>query len=221
MSTQIRRCLAVLAASAAACGATALPAQAREAGTETFCIAGRPLPSCRYFLVATGSYYPRMAGSSYARDFDVEGRTVRLEHPKMEDQIGVLANGSAGNALGAALSAGLDEDTGLRVALKGRYRRWLGRYAAFDAGAGVLRAQVEREQTAGPIESSYGYGVTGDVTFGLTDWVSLSGRGDIVWSEGEPVHALYGGVRLGPLPTLFTGIAAAVVFAAVADQIGG
>lgn len=119
------------------------------------------------------------------------------------------------------MSVGLDEDTGLRVALKGRYRRWLGRYAAFDAGAGVLRAQVEPEQTAGPMESSYGYGVTGDVTVGLTDWVSLSGRGDIVWSEGESVHALYGGVRLGPLPTLFTGIVAAVMFAAVADQIGG
>ncbi|HYW10558.1 MAG TPA: hypothetical protein VE871_01345 [Longimicrobium sp.] len=222
MSIPIRRPLAVLA-SAAAFGATALPAHAQGAEPETFCIAGRPLPSCGYFFVATGSFYPRIGGSSYTRDFDVEGRPVRLEFPEMDGhydlEVGVLANRSA-DAVGAAVSVGLDGDTGLRLAVKGRYRRWLGRYVALDAGAGVLRAQMDPEPTH-RIESPYGYGLTGDVTFGLTDWVALSGRGDIVWSEGQSAHALYGGVRLGSIPTLFTGILAAVVVAAVGDEIGG
>jgi hypothetical protein len=103
----------------------------------------------------------------------------------------------------------------LRLALKGRYRRGVGRYAALEASAGVLRAQAER--TVGRIDRSYGYGVTSDLTVGLTDWVSLSGRGDIVWSEGQSMHVLNGGVRLGSLPTLFTGIVAAVVLTAVAE----
>ncbi|HYW08918.1 MAG TPA: hypothetical protein VE913_18290 [Longimicrobium sp.] len=215
------RRLTVLAAAAGGFGATALPAQAQEAETKTFCIAGRPLPSCRYFLVATGSHYSRLGGSSYVSEFDVQGRTVRLENPKMQShydmEIGVLANRGAEDALGTALSVGLDGDTGFRLALKGRYRRWVGRHAALDASAGVLRAPVESERTVRRIDRPYGYGVTSDLTVGLTDWVSLSGRGDIVWSEGQSTHTLYGGVRLGSLPTLFTGIVAAVVLTAVAD----
>jgi hypothetical protein len=200
-------------------GATALEAQETELSeSETFCIAGRPLPSCQSFLVATGGKYPRIGGSSYGREFEVNGKTIRLEFPEMYNhfdvEIGVLANRSPETALGAALSVGYS--TGLRVALNARYRRWLGRYAALEAGVGVLRAPVHLEaRTDNRIDYSYGYGVTGDVTLGLTDWISLSGRGDIVWSAGEPVHALYGGVRLGSLPTLFTGIVAAVGLAAV------
>lgn len=214
--------LTMLASAAAALEAAPLPAQAPEAVPEAFCIAGRPLPSCRYFLVATGGYHPRAGGSTFTREFEVDGRTVRVESPRLGDhydlEIGVLANRGAGDALGGVVGVGLGQGTGLRLAVKGRYRRWMGRHAALEVGAGVLRARVEQGRMAGPTDHSYGYGMTGDVTAGLTDWISLSGRADLVWAEGESAHAWYGGVRLGSLPTLFTGILAAVVLTAVAGE---
>lgn len=220
MSLRILCRATFLACAAFTLGAAELPAQTQEAKTETFCIAGRPLPSCSYFLVATGSFNAHLGGSSSTSTFEGPSGTVRWDYPKMQDnydlEIGVMANRGAGTALGAALSAGLDGNSGLRLALKVRHRRWLGRYASLDAGAGVLRTHVQPDRTNGLGDPARGYGVTGDLTVGLTDWVAVSGRGDLVWSEGEPVHALYGGIRLGSLPTLFTGLAALVALRAVA-----
>lgn len=219
MSLRILCRATFLACAAFTLRAAELPAQTQKADTATFCIAGRPLPSCRYFLVATGSLNARMGGSSITRTYEVRGETREFERPLMGNhydlEIGVMANRGAGTALGAALTAGLDGDTGLRLALKARHRRWLGRSAALDAGAGVLRTPV-RDRTDGFSASPVGYGVTGDLTVGLTDWVAVSGRGDLVWSEGEPVHAFYGGIRLGSLPALFTSIVVVVVAHAVA-----
>jgi hypothetical protein len=90
---------------------------------------------------------------------------------------------------------------GERLALKGRYRRWLTPRAAVDASAGALYARRARAEPdfAGNVHVP-GAGVTGDVTVGLTDWAGVSVRADLLFDEDGRSSALYGGLKLGPVP---------------------
>lgn len=170
--------------------ALSLASAARGAAQETeeprqFCRTGRPQPACERVLVAQFTYYPGLQP------------TGDLDAP-YEWEVGVLVNRGATQALGATVVLGMD-GSGLRAAAKGRYRRWLSRHAALDASGGV--AYARREQAASYLTDP-AFGVTGDVAVGLTEWVSVGVRGDLLWSHVDraPAAATYGAVRLGTRP---------------------
>jgi hypothetical protein len=172
-----------------------------------FCWQGRPVESCRSFLVAEGGAHLLLGGSRYARNEYNSGRVTRSPHlaGHLNWEIGVLVNRGPAHAVGATVLVGADPN-GLRVGVKGRYRRWMGRHTALDLGAGVLAtrraapfegAEADREGNRHVVVG----GVTGDVALGLTDWASLSLRGDLLAdADGSPAHAVYGGLRLGTRP---------------------
>lgn len=160
-----------------------------------FCVLGRPEPSCETLMVAQFTYYPRIQ-----RYGDLD--------PAYEWELGALVNRGRTQALGATVVLGGDGN-GIRTALKGRYRRWVGRYAALDASGGVAYA---RRDVADPSSADHepALGVTGDLTLGLTDWMAVGVRGDLMWSglDREPARVTYGAVRLGTVPGLVAGIVA-------------
>ncbi|HEX6368307.1 MAG TPA: hypothetical protein VF006_05210 [Longimicrobium sp.] len=205
--------------------APATPAQIEaEPSPRGFCWTGRPAESCRTFLVAEGGAYTAVASTRYTRrGFD--RRVTRSMHLTGHAgwEVGMMRNVSPRDAVGAAVLAGGDAN-GERIALKGRYRRWTGRSSAMDVGAGVMfarRAEPHPDpDTPGNLHVPVA-GLTGDVSLGLTDWVGVSVRGDLLYDQdGRPATGVYGGLKLGTRPALVAtalplvlGMIAFVVFA--------
>lgn len=162
----------------------AVPAAAQPS---PICRTGRPAPDCGTFAVATLNYYP---GSRATAEAEIPWKLVEWE-------LGWMVNRGPAQAVGASLALGTGE-TGFHLAVKGRYRRWLGRDWALDADAGLLVAQ-HPPQTY-PHETLAG--VTAGAALGLTDWVAVTGQGRVLWgaSDGETVTGAELGVRLGTLP---------------------
>jgi hypothetical protein len=156
--------------------------------------------------VATLNYYP---GSRATSESEIPWKLVEWE-------LGWIRNRGPVHAAGASLALGTGE-TGFHLAVKGRYRRWLGSSLALDADAGLLIAQ--RPPRVYPHETLTG--VTAGVAVGLTDWIAVSGQARMLWSasDGEPVTGAEVGVRLGTLP----GVIATVLEGAylVSGAIGG
>jgi hypothetical protein len=178
-----------LLAFAALAGAPSLALPGRAAAQEDeaprfFCLMGRPQPTCERMLFAQFTYYPH------------DNRFSELGAP-LEWEVGALVNRGPEEAVGGTVVLGVD-GSGVRTAVKARYRRWIGRYTALDAAGGLAVAQ--RRWTPSAPDDRAAFGVTGDVTLGLTDWASVGIRADLLWSNGEPVSATYGAVRLGTLP---------------------
>lgn len=173
----------------------------------SFCWEGSPASECRTFLVMEGRLYRQLAGSRYPyrhgpygpRAGEVEGHMELSGYVAWE--VGAMVNTAPDRAVGASLLLG-EEEGGLRVAMKGRYRRWLSRTAAWDAGAGVLAA---KRRVFGDIGSEYvpSVGLTGDVSLGLTRWVAVGVEGDLLFSRDgrDPATGFYAGVKLGKGPT--------------------
>ncbi len=217
---------AVLAGTALAPGAASAQIEApREAprevpdGQRAFCMIGRPVESCRTFLIAEGNVYAPAVGTTYPRrGYGAEG-IARKKHlaPHVAWEVGAMRNVGPREAVGATLLVGGDAN-GERVALKGRYRRWNGRRAALDVAAGVLFAR-RAEPYLNPEQPGNIHvpvaGLTGDVTLGLTDWVGASVRGDLlVDQDGDRAAALYGGLKLGTRPAAVA-TAAPLLFAVI------
>jgi hypothetical protein len=174
---------------------------AESEGQRSFCWTGRPAESCRTFLVAEGNLYTPVAGTTYVRaGFDGERTRERHLATHVAWEVGAMRNVGPRDAVGAAVLLGLDGN-GERLALKGRYRRWLGPRAAVDAAAGVLYARRARAEPdfAGNVHVP-GAGVTADVSLGLTDWAGVSVRGDVLFDKDRRSSALYGGLKLGTRP---------------------
>lgn len=190
---------------------TLLLATAASAGAQEpeeprrFCKLGRPQPSCETMLVAVFTYYPRIQRFS---DIDAP----------YEWEVGALVNRGPRQAVGATVVLGMDGN-GFRTALKGRYRRWLGRYASVDAAGGLAFAHVDQPDPAS-FMTDRALGLTGDVAVGFTDWASVGVRGDVFWShlDRAPVAATYGGVRLGTRPGIILGV---ILLVAVSATVGG
>jgi hypothetical protein len=209
--------LACIAASAAPASAQIQPEQGE------FCWKGRPAPACRVFLVAEGSLYAPFAGSRYTRR-GFEGEITRsLELTWYAAwEVGGMVNVDENDAVGAVVLVGGDAN-GARMALKGRFRRWLGPAAALDLGAGVLRAGRSVPHVDRPGNQHVtAVGLTGDAGLGFTEWASLGVRADVLFSGGGqgPATAYYGGVRLGTRPAL-AATAAPLVFAAIVFLVAG
>ncbi len=195
---------------------------------QQFCWQGRPIESCRAFLVAEGGAHTLLVGSRYTRNNYGNSGTTRSPHlvGHVNWEIGVLVNRGAVDAVGATVLVGGDAN-GLRLGLKGRYRRWLDRDAALDVGAGVIVAQ-----RAAPFEGAaadrpgnrhvMAGGLTADAALGLTDWASASVRGDLVVdADGSLAHGIYGGVRLGTRPAAVVTVAPLVLALVAVLLVGG
>jgi hypothetical protein len=205
--------------------APAAPAQVEPTESQRgFCWIGRPEESCRTFLVAELSGYTAVASTRYTRrGFD--GRTTRSMHLTGHGgwEVGAMRNVTSRDAVGATVMAGADAN-GERVAVKARYRRWTSEASALDVGAGVMFARRAEPYEDPQLEGNLHVpvtGLTGDVAFGLTDWVGISVRGDLLYDgDGNPASGLYGGLKLGTRPgivaTLVPLVAAAVIGVAVA-----
>jgi hypothetical protein len=226
MRIPIKRGLAV----ALACMALHAPAPAQSEQTEPsetprgFCWRGRPAESCRTFLVAELSGYTAVASSRYTRR-GFQGEITRSMHLTGHGgwEVGAMRNVSPQDAVGATLMAGGDAN-GERVAVKGRYRRWMSDRAAMDVGAGLMFAR-RAEPHADPGQPGNMHvpvaGLTGDVAVGLTDWVGVSARGDLLFDrDGNPATGLYGGVKLGTRPGIVVTVLPFVLIA-TALLIGG
>lgn len=196
-----------------------------------FCREGRPANECRMFLLVEGRFFHVLAGSRYP--FRVAPEFLRPDtverHMELSGYVayeaGVLVNTDPDRAIGATFLLGGDE-SGRRVAVKGRYRRWIGRTAAWDLGVGVLSSA--RRVPAGGGEPGHGYvpavGLIGDVSVGLTDGVGIGVQGDLLFSSGrDPATALSAGAQLGGKPTRIVTAAARAYVAAVlvVTGIGG
>jgi hypothetical protein len=173
----------------------------------SFCWEGSPASECRAFLVMEGRLYQQLAGSRYPYRHGPYGPRADEVEPHLELsgyvawEVGAMVNTAPDRAVGASLLLGVEEG-GLRVAMKGRYRRWLNRTAAWDVGAGVLAA---KRRVVGDVGSDYvpAVGLTGDVSIGLTRWVGVGVEGDLLFSQDDrdPATGLYAGVKLGKGPT--------------------
>lgn len=186
-----------------------------------FCWQGRPLESCRSFLVAEGGVHLLLGGSRYTRNDYNNGGVTRSTHlaGHANWEIGIMVNRGPTHATGVTVLIGADPN-GARLGVKGRYRRWMGRHTALDLGAGVLAtrraapfegADVDRPGNRHVVVG----GLTGDAALGLTDWASLSLRGDLLMdADGSPAHGVYGGLRLGTRPAAVATVAPFILGAA-------
>lgn len=213
------RPLRVLALVAALLPAATAQGQVQQPRPErAFCREGRPAESCGSFLVAEGGAHLLLGGSRYTRNEYNDRGTTRSPHlaGHLNWELGVMVNRGPAHAVGATVLVGGDPN-GLRVGVKGRYRRWIGRHAALDLGAGVLGAR-----RAAPFEGADARepgnrhvvvaGLTGDAALGLTDWASLSVRADLVAdADGALAHGVYGGLRLGTRPAATATVAPFIV----------
>ena len=196
-----------------------------------FCREGRPASECRVFLLLEGRFFHVLAGSRYpfrtAPEF-LRPDTVE-EHMELSGYVayeaGLMVNLSPARAIGATVLIGGDE-SGRRVAVKGRYRGWLSRTAAWDVGAGVLSSARRVPAPGGEPGHDYvpAVGLIGDISVGLTDWVGIGVQGDLLFSPGrDPASALSAGAKLGGRPTAALSAAGVVLVAValVAAAIGG
>lgn len=197
IAARLLACAATLACALSLALPTRAAAQENAEEPRDFCSVGRPQPSCKAVLFAQFSFYPRIPVDS------------DLQSP-YEWEIGVLTNRGPAQAIGGTVVLGNDLN-GFRTALKGRYRRWLGRYAALDAAGGLALATRDWPPTG---TDRTAVGLTGDVALGLTDWVSVGVRGDLLWSDLDraPATGTYATVRVGTRP----GIVASVLGLALA-----
>ncbi len=140
-----------------------------------------------------------VAHLNYFPEWDADARDPAEPWRMAEWEVGAMVNHRPGQAVGAAIAVGTSQ-TGFHLALKGRYRRWLGTGLALDAGAGLLVTQHPPKTY--PHDTMAG--ITADATLGLTDWVAVSGRAYLLGGAegGQSVSGAQIGVRVGTVPGL-------------------
>lgn len=217
----LRIVLVLAAALAPATGSAQADAGVQQRG---FCWEGHPAERCRAFLVMEGSAHAVIAGSTYSRQ-GFRGETTRSRHlaPHVALDVGVMRNVSSRDAAGAVLQLGGDAN-GIRLGLKGRYRRWTSPRTAVDVSGGMLVARRAEPYAPGERRGNYHLpvtGVTADLSLGLTQWAGVSVRGDLLFDEdGERSSGLYGGIKLGTRPTL-AGLALPILGSALIFLVAG
>lgn len=103
---------------------------AQDAESKTLCLRASPAPRCEWLLLTEAGYSVPIARGSPA----VAGKSSN----RITVALGALRNLGSHDALGGALFfAGLDADAS-RSGAQVRYRRWISRSAALEAGAGVI-----------------------------------------------------------------------------------
>lgn len=173
-----------------------------------FCFTGRPLPRCKTFLLTEFGRYWLMTGTEFSQQRDMYTFDLPDLDGHISWEIGAMSNLNPNSAAGGTILFGIDGNGG-RLALKGRYRRWLGDQGMLDASAGALRASLRPH----PNLSAIGYGITGDVALGWRDLAALTVRAEALSSGDRTVGGVYGGVRLGSYPAIIATAALAALIA--------
>ncbi|MCC6930473.1 MAG: hypothetical protein IT359_15915 [Gemmatimonadaceae bacterium] len=168
------------------------------------CWRGRPIPTCRTFVLTEIGYYAVAAVTQRHYEYsypDGSGGMVTygyhddMASPQLTTELGMMRNTGPRTALGGTLLIGFGTGGG-DVGLKGRYRRWLSPSGmALDVGGGVISGTLQGQ--SGTVR---GPGLTMDVALNAADYGALVVRTDIQRASGQSARALYGGVRLGSRP---------------------
>jgi hypothetical protein len=177
---------------------------AHAAGAQSsFCLRGRPFPSCHTFAVVEMTGTKRLGGGTSSIETiaigppDVTYRGQDLPR-YLSWNLGAMVNRDSIHADGGMLELGFSS-SGVRVAAKVRHRRWFGGTDLVDLTAGVLGA--EEQDIHGQRAT---YGVTADAALGAGDVLALTLGGDLTSPLGRARShaAIHVGVRLGSYATL-------------------
>lgn len=169
-------------------------------GAQT-CFRGKRIDSCSTFLVTEFGYASRLN----------EAPDVTKGNFLFIWKFGLMANLDERSALGGALQLGAD-DNGTRLAVKARYRRWLGSAASLEVAPGlILTGSDNHFHLSLP-------GFTGEIGLNAADLFGMFLMVEVIKMEPlpnfpdiEPVGtdvAWYGGIKLGS----YAGIIAAIAF---------
>src|SRR5687767_9744145 len=144
--------------------------------SESGCFVGKPLPRCKTFWLTEFGYYHRAIGTGFIQEFE----TASFDRPDLDNHytwdIGFMSNRSPRTAIGGTVHLGAD-NSGVRIGLKGRHRRWIAGKGVMDVSAGVVRAGI---RAAYPALHEAALGLTGDVDLGGWEWAAVNVGADVV-----------------------------------------
>ncbi len=135
------------------------------------CFRGRPLPECRTFWFVEAGYDRSLTSGT------------RMDSFPFSWHLGPMWNVSTRAALGGGFLVGGD-DTGVRVAMFGRFRYWATHDIGVDVGGGLFIAGSDERFSTMMLEA----GVS------LADWVGLFTR--LEYDPGRARTDLHAGVQL-------------------------
>jgi hypothetical protein len=214
----------VVALLAAAARPSAAQSAAAEHRPDALCWRGRPLASCRAFLLFEFSAPRHMLGSRLDPIVSQNG----YGHPRWDQglasqfvyDVGAMVNVDARSAVGGTIEAGMivdDPSDRLVLGVTGRYRRWMTRHVSADAGGGLLRMPVgvvETEPYGVRRVSVQRPALMGELRLGLGDLVAVGSRAMVANDGRGRTHgALFLGASVGST-------AAAAVAGATALLVG-
>lgn len=192
----------------------------RAPALEASCFRGRPAPECGSFWITEAGYYRRLGGSEVDRNLG----DVTIAAPALDShlswEVGGMVNHGPIEAFGGTLLVGVD-NAGARLAVKARYRRWLGRSSTLDFSGGPARAVARVPDTGGARFHTRAYGVTGDIALGWGDWAAVTVRAEALRVGDRTVGAVYGGARLGSYPAVGVTVAGALYVALLVAALSG
>ena len=153
-----------------------------------------------------------MTGTEFTRQLDAHTFSLPDLEGHIQGSFALMSNRSPHNALGGTVLIGVGGNGG-RLAVKGRYRRWLGEQGTLDLSVGALRASHSPSGDRQYATSEFAHGITGDVALGWKDWAALTVRADALGSGDRTISGVYGGSTR--IPTRNPGTAAVAALAAV------
>ena len=178
------------------------------------------MPRCKTFLLTEAGQYWRMTGTEFTRQLDAHTFSLPDLEGHLSWELGLMSNRSPHNALGGTVLIGVGGNGG-RLAVKGRYRRWLGEQGTLDLSVGALRASHRPSGDRQYATSEFAHGITGNVALGWKDWAALTVRADALSSGDRTISGVYGGVRLGSQPAILATAAVAALAAVLIATYGG
>ncbi|MCI0330504.1 MAG: hypothetical protein L0196_06070 [candidate division Zixibacteria bacterium] len=179
-----------------------------------FALKAAPLPECKSFLIAEfGTGYRlsqraiRTADTLFLDDTIPSVISQSLAPDRRfysSADFGWMVNVSRRSAVGASLFAGFP-GTGVRVALKPRYRHWFGSTTSLDLSPGIF-LHVQDDLFLHKFPS-----FLGEVGLNFSNRLALTGRVEVLrhipgvslTQKEETAVLFYGGVRLGSLGALW------------------
>lgn len=155
---------------------------------DTRCWRARPMPECRMvFLTDIGLEFPLYATPTTSR----KPYQSKSFPPRLNWSIGLMRNGDR-HSHGIALSVTSENTSQMPHLVEYRYRRWLSRNSAVDAGFGWKRNSIHH--SAGELPSD---GMTFFAGFTPSRWFGATIRYDHINALGRP----HRGIMLGAQST--------------------
>ncbi len=206
--------IVIMVASAGVWPALAFTQAPADEPSRSVCFSERNRPECGVFLLADLEILQWGFGSTLSEPALGVGSESQALNSFWAWSAGAMARVEARQAIGAAATYGYNSN-GRRLGLEARYRYWPRPRLPMDLSAGVLSldVQVPRDELGRPPSYVNGRGFTAGASVGLADWVALTARTDMVWTDDERATAVYGGARLATVPGLVLTAAVLAVLA--------